>query len=210
MTASLTIPTSAETVCAHNVDVSDSHVNDIRAVRVTKDPALIDAFDTDTLALAATDRPFHNGTIEIDLLSRLLPDAPDYARGFIGIVFRAAADGSTFESFYVRPTNAMTDDPVRRAHGCQYFSYPGYTFAYFRKHGIADYEAPMDCGLDTWIHLKAVIRDDSAAFYLGVGSEPVLQVPQLKLGAGAQGGVGVYVDDGTEAFARNLRIAFDD
>ncbi len=82
--------------------------------------------------------------------------------------------------------------------------------AYFRKHGIADYEAPMDCGLDTWIHLKAVIRDDSAAFYLGVGSEPVLQVPQLKLGAGAQGGVGVYVDDGTEAFARNLRIAFDD
>ena len=34
---------------------------------------------------------FHNGVIEVKLVSRLLPDAPDFARGFIGIIFRASA-----------------------------------------------------------------------------------------------------------------------
>lgn len=75
---------------------------------------------------------FHNGEIQVKMLSRLLPDAPSHARGFIGIVFRASEDDGEFESFYVRPTNSQTDDPVRKAHGCQYFSYPTYTFAYFR------------------------------------------------------------------------------
>ena len=76
---------------------------------------------------------FHNGTIEVDVCAGLLPDAPDYSRGFIGIVFRAAEDGREFESFYIRPTNGKgCTDPVRKAHGCQYFSFPGYTFAYFR------------------------------------------------------------------------------
>ena len=65
---------------------------------------------------------FHNGTIEVDVCGRLLPDAPDYSRGFIGIVFRAAEDGREFESFYIRPTNGKDcTDPVRKSHGCQYF-----------------------------------------------------------------------------------------
>ena len=69
---------------------------------------------------------FHNGVIEVDVCGKLLPDAPDYARGFIGIVFRANENDSEFESFYIRPTNGKDcDDPVRKAHGCQYFSYPG-------------------------------------------------------------------------------------
>ena len=68
---------------------------------------------------------FHNGTIEVDVCAGLLPDAPDYSRGFIGIVFRAAEDGREFESFYIRPTNGKgCTDPVRKAHGCQYFSFP--------------------------------------------------------------------------------------
>ena len=50
---------------------------------------------------------------------------------------------SEFESFYIRPTNGMTEDPIRKAHGCQYFSYPRYTFAYFREFGITEYEAPF-------------------------------------------------------------------
>ena len=65
----------------------------------------------------------HNGTIEVRLRSRLLPDAPNHARGFVGIVYRAKEDSSEFESFYVRPTNGRScTDPVRKAHGCQYFS----------------------------------------------------------------------------------------
>ncbi len=87
--------------------------------------------------LKIRDLDFHNGVIEADVCGKLLPDAPDYARGFIGIVFRASADDSEFESFYIRPTNGKDcTDPVRKAHGCQYFSYPGYTFSYFREFGI--------------------------------------------------------------------------
>ena len=144
------------------------------------------------------------------MLSRLLPDAPDFARGFIGIAFRINEGDSEFEAFYIRPTNAMTDDPVRRAPGCQYFAYPGYTFAYFREYGIEGYEAPIDCGLDEWIDLKAVIRDDVAAFYLNGSEVPVLTVNGMKHGKDARGGIGLFVDIGTEGFFTDLRVTKED
>ena len=164
-------------------------------------------FDENTYA-RLVGSSFHNGVIEVKMLSRLLSDAPDFARGFIGIVFRANAGDSAFESFYVRPTNAMTDDPVRRAHGCQYFSYPGYTFSYFREYGIEGYEAPVKCGLNEWIDLKAVVRGGRAAFSLN--GELVLSVEGLKHGADARGGVGLFVDIGTEGFFKDLRITCED
>lgn len=49
------------------------------------------------------------------MLSRLLPDNPDFARGFIGIAFRINEDNSQFESFYMRPMNGRIDDPTRRS-----------------------------------------------------------------------------------------------
>lgn len=153
---------------------------------------------------------FHNGIIEVKMLSRLLPDAPDFARGFIGIAFRINEGDSEFESFYVRPTNAMTDDPVRRAHGCQYFSYPGYKYAYFREYSIEGYEAPVESGLDEWIDLKAVVRDDCAVFYLNGAKKPTLVVKDLKHGKDAHGSVGLFVDIGTEGFFRDLRITRED
>ncbi len=149
---------------------------------------------------------FHNGTIEADVCGKLLPDAPDYARGFIGIVFRAAEDGREFESFYIRPANGKDcADPVRRSHGCQYFSFPGYTFAYFREFGISDYESPADTiALNTWSHIRAVIEDGNATFY--VDGVPVLKVDGLKHGPSARGNVGLYVDIGTDGWFRNLKI----
>jgi hypothetical protein len=46
-----------------------------------------------------------DGVIEVDLCARLLPDAPDYARSFIGLAYRVQDDLSTYESLYLRPTN---------------------------------------------------------------------------------------------------------
>ena len=111
---------------------------------------------------------FHNGVIEVDVCGRLLPDAPDYARGFIGIVFRANGNDSEFESFYIRPTNGKgCTDPVRKVHGCQYFSYPGYTFSYFREFGITDYENKVDTiALNEWSHIRAEIKDDKGVFFV--------------------------------------------
>ena len=137
--------------------VSEAELDGEPVLRVVKAEKLME-FDENTYA-KLEGSSFHNGVIEVDMLSRLLADAPDFARGFIGIAFRISEDDSDFESYYVRPTNGRTDDPVRKAHGSQYFSYPKYTFAYLRDHGITEYEAPVDIGLDEWIHLKAVIED---------------------------------------------------
>ncbi len=149
---------------------------------------------------------FHNGVIEVDVCGRLLPDAPDYARGFIGIVFRANENDSEFESFYIRPTNGRDcDDPVRKAHGCQYFSYPGYTFSYFREFGITTYEGRVDSiALNEWCHIRAEIEDDHGAFF--VDGVKVLDVRGFKHGAFSRGSVGLYVDIGTDGLFRNLKV----
>ena len=188
--------------------LSEESLDGEKVLRVTKADKLMQ-FDENTI-VKLKDCSFHNGVIKVKMLSRLLPDAPDFARGFIGIVFRVNEQNSEFESFYIRPTNAETDDPVRKAHGCQYFSYPGYTFAYFREFGIDRYEAPMNYGLNTWVELKAVIREETAAFYLGGEERPVLVVHDLKHGAGACGSVGFFSEIGTEAFFKDLELELYD
>lgn len=175
-------------------------------LRVVKAEKLME-FDENTYA-RLNGLSFHNGVIEVDMLSRLLPDAPDFARGFIGIAFRISEDDTQFESYYVRPTNGRTDDPVRKAHGSQYFSYPQYTFAYFREHGITEYEAPVDIGLNEWIHLKAVIEEERAEFF--VNGKLALTVPSMKHGGSLRGAVGLFVDIGTEAFFKTLTVTTTD
>ncbi len=202
------IPAQTAWFNAIHTDIRDAVIENEPAIRVVKKDKLMQ-FDENTI-VTVRDLDFHNGTITVKMLSRLLPDAPDFARGFIGIVFRAKEDGSEFESFYIRPTNAMTDDPVRRSHGCQYFSYPGYTFAYFREFGISGFEAPMRYGLDEWVTLRAVIQDERASFYLGDETEPVLIVEHLKHGGAARGTVGFFSEIGTEAFFKDLEIECTD
>lgn len=151
---------------------------------------------------------FHNGTIEVDLYSQLLDDAPDYARGFIGIAYRIKEDDSAFESFYIRPTNGRIDDPVRSNRAIQYFSYPNYTFDYFRERGITEFEGQADIGLAEWTRIKAVVKDQEADFY--INDKHILHVAQMKLGKDARGQVGFFVDIGTRAYYRNLQVTLDD
>ena len=160
--------------------------------------------------LRINDEAFHNGVIEVDVRAQLLPDAPEYARGFIGIVFRANEDDSEFESFYIRPTNGRgCADPIRKSHGCQYFSYPGYTFSYFREFGVDRYEGAVDTiELGQWSRLRAEIREDKGSFF--VDGVKVLEVDGFKHGASARGAVGLYVDIGTDGFFRNLSIERED
>lgn len=95
---------------------TDMEFPDSETIRVWKTGSLEP--DINTYAGVAGSS-FHNGTIEVDVCGRLRSDAPDYARGFIGIVFRAADDGREFESFYIRPANGREcEDPVRKAQLC--------------------------------------------------------------------------------------------
>ena len=188
--------------------VSQVEIDGEKVFRVIKKDKIMQ-FDENTI-VKLDDMDFHNGIIRVKMLSRLLPDAPDFARGFIGIVFRVKQDNSEFESFYIRPTNGTTDDPVRKVHGCQYFSYPGYTFAYFREFGITEYEAPIHNGLNEWVQLTAVIHDEKAEFYLNEEADPVLSVLSLKHGKDARGSVGFFSEIGTEAFFKDLEVEYAD
>ncbi len=198
---------SESLVRAVNVSVEDCVLDGERVVRIVKDKELYGDFDTNTFALL-DGVSFLDGDVTVRVRARLLPDAPEYSRAFVGIVFRAADDGSEFESFYVRPTNGrLCADPVRRSHGCQYFSYPGYTFAYFRRFGITEFEAPVGIAPDEWVEIRAKVAGERAEFYLNGSDVPVLVVPHLKHGRGGHRGFGIYVDDGTEAFVSDYAIA---
>ena len=199
----------AENFTAVHTSVENTVLDEIPVLRVAKKEK-INQYDENTYA-KVTDLEFHNGTIEVKMLSRLLPDAPDFARGFIGIAYRTNEADSEFESFYVRPTNGRgCTDPIRKSHGCQYFSYPGYTFNYFREYGITKYEAPVDIGLDEWFTLKAIIENERAEFYINGGRDPILVVKDMKHGKGCHGSVGIFVDIGTEAFISELKVVCTD
>lgn len=203
------IDLKTESFMAVHTSIENTMLDDTPVLRVVKKEK-INEYDENTYA-RVTDLEFHNGTIEVKMLSRLLPDAPDFARGFIGIVYRASREDSEFESFYVRPTNGRgCTDSVRKAHGCQYFSYPGYTFSYFREYGITKYEAPVDVAVNEWFTLKAVIEDERAEFYINKGEKPVLVVNDMKHGKGCHGSVGIFVDIGTEAFISEIKVVCAD
>jgi hypothetical protein len=188
-----------------NVAAATTELMGRSAVRVTKDPAIKGVDEATFVKLAGTD--FKNGTIEVEVLSRLLKDAPALARGFIGVAFRINADHSRFESIYVRPTNGRADDQLRRNRATQYFSYPDFKFDRLRREAPGVYESYADMALNEWINLKLVVRDDKARLYLNGGEHPVLVVNDLKHGTNASGAIGLWVDVGTEGYFTNLRVS---
>ena len=187
------------------VKMSITNVDGKSAVRVARDTATQGADIPTFVRLANTDN-FSNGTIEVTLLSRLLPNAEAFARGFIGLAFRINKDNSRFESIYIRPTNGRAEDQLRRNHSTQYFSYPDYKFDRLRKEAEGKYESYADMGLNEWIKMKIVVKDAQAKLYLNDNPQPVLIVNDLKLGAANSGAVGLFVDTGTEAFFRDIKV----
>jgi hypothetical protein len=168
-----------------------------------QDPLKAQLADRDFMAWLPLD--FGDGVVEAELASELVPDAPDYARGFIGLTFRIDRAGR-FESIYLRPTNSSADDQVRRNHSVQYVAYPDYRFYTLRREAPEKYESYADLDLGRWIHLKIVVSGQRAELYLDGRSRPALIVKDLKYGPGQRGGVGVWLESGTIAYFRNLSV----
>lgn len=187
-----------------NVSVSTETNVGKGVVRVTKDPKL-EAVDEATFA-KLVGAEFKNGTIEVKVLSRLLPNAPEHARGFIGVAFRIDARHSRFEAMYIRPTNGRADDQVRRNRATQYFSYPAFKFDRLRKESPSQYESYADMTLNDWIMLKIEVRDSQAKLYVNGSAQPVLVVNDLKHGAAHAGAIGLWVDVGTEGYFKDLSL----
>jgi hypothetical protein len=190
------------------VNMSITSIDGIKAVRVIRDTAVKGADLPTFVRLNNTDK-FNNGTIEVTLLSRLLPGAETYARGFIGLAFRINKDNTRFECMYIRPTNGRAEDQLRRNHATQYFSYPDYKFDRLRKEAAGQYESYADMGLNEWIKMKVVVKNAQAKLYLNDNPQPVLIVNELKLGAGNSGAVGLFLDGGTDAFFRDIKVVKD-
>lgn len=160
--------------------------------------------DRDFMAIAPVD--FGDGVVSVNLASALSEDAPSYARGFIGLAFRVD-QSNCFESIYLRPTNSRVDDQVRRNRSIQYAAYPDFTFPRLRAEEPGKYETYADFGLEEWINFKLVVRGSRAELYLNNGERPALIVNDLKLGPEQRGGVGLWIEAGTNAFFTNLIIS---
>ena len=145
-----------------------------------------------------------NGAVEVDLCARLLPDAPDYARGFIGLAYRVQDDLSTYESLYLRPTNGRphAPPPPRDARAMQYYAYPNHPFDVLRDKEPGRYEAGAEIALDRWTRLRITFQgQDFAAYADGV----LILTGKGKLPP-RPGRIGLWVDIGTEGFFANLSV----
>jgi hypothetical protein len=173
-------------------------------VKVIKDANIKDADQPTFVKL--TNVEFKNGVIELNVLSKLTANADKNARGFIGVAFRINSDNSKFECIYLRPTNARCEDPARRSHTIQYFSFPSYPFWKLRQESPNKYESFADMGLNEWVHLKIVVQGSNASLYVNNSSQPCLVVNDLKLGENLAGSIGLWVDNGTEGYFSGLTV----
>jgi hypothetical protein len=193
---------------AINVLMSIEKLGDKEVVKVIKDTAAKGADQPTYVRFKGIE--LGNGTIEVSVLSRLLPEAVGTsARGFIGVAFRINSDNSKFESIYIRPTNGRADDQLRRNHSIQYFSYPDYGFQRLRNEAAGQYESYADMGLNEWIKLRIVIKDAQAKFFLNDNLQPSLIVNDLKLGPNNKGAIGLFVDGGTQGYFSDVKVLKD-
>jgi len=174
------------------------------AVKVIKDPTVKDADEPTFVKIKGIN--FKNGNIEVKVLSRLLKDAPDFARGFIGVAFRINDSNTRFESIYLRPVNARVDDQVRRNHSTQYYSYPDYKFDRLRKESPEKYESYSDMEMNKWITIRIEVKDAQAKLFINDNKQPSLIINDLKHGADSSGAVGLWVEVGTEGWFADLKI----
>ncbi|RYF46481.1 MAG: hypothetical protein EOO39_49705 [Cytophagaceae bacterium] len=201
-----TIKLDKAKLASNQVSMSFERIMGKDALRVIKDSSIHEVDEPTFVRLSDVD--FTNGTIEVKVLSRLLKNAPETARGFIGVAFRINETNSSFESIYIRPTNGRADDQIRRNHSIQYFSYPDYKFDRLRKETPERYESYADMTLNEWITMRIVVNGQEAKLYLNDTKQPALLVKDLKHGVGAAtaGGIGLWVEVGTEGYFADLKV----
>ena len=87
---------------------------------------------------------FRDGTIELDLATKITRPPGTRMPGFTGIAFRARPDGSQYELFYLRPGNSKAEDQAMRNHSVQYTSEPAYGWEKLRRNWPFIYESYAD------------------------------------------------------------------
>lgn len=197
---------SADGLTLHNVAAAPATLQGKSGLRVTmSEAAKREKGQVEQLA-RINDVEFSNGVIEVEMAGAPAPDAPEGARGFVGIAFRLQPDNLTYDAFYLRPTNGRADDQERRNHAAQYISHPVWTWLRLRKEMPSKYESYVDLEPGVWTKVKIDVRGSVARLFVHDNPQPTLIVNDVKTGTNAKGGVALWLDAGTVAHFRDLRI----
>ena len=143
---------------------------------------------------------FGNGTIELDLLGKDVPQ-----QSFVGVAFHGD-DAKGFDAVYFRPFNFKAADPTSRSHAVQYVSHPVYTWDKLRTEHPGQYEhaiAPVP-DPNAWFHARVVVAFPSVRVFVGSGTTPTLEVTQLS--DRKTGWIGVWVGNNSDGAFANLIV----
>lgn len=147
-----------------------------------------------------------NGVIEVKVLSRIQNPSPfEFARGFIGLAFRINDDDSAFEAIYLRPANGRAGNQMSRNRTVQYYAYPDFKFDRLRKEAPGRYETTAPVDTNEWITMRLEIQGEKAHLYINDARHSTFVVDKM-LGKTATGSIGLWVDIGTEAYFKDLKV----
>lgn len=175
------------------------------SLRVTLVPGLAQAEMGDKPTYVRIPAKLKNGVIEVDVMARTLPDAPPHARGFAGLAYHIDPAADRFEGVYLRPTNGAGLNPPapRDKRAVQWFSFPDWPFDRLRETFPSNpYEVGAHIAPDRWIKLRLEIRGHQVVAF--VDGRKAIEVESRV--APVEGSVGLWVDIGTEAFFKDLRV----
>jgi len=149
---------------------------------------------------------FKDGTIELELSGEPAAEASPNMRGFVGIAFRVnPLDYSSYECFYLRPTNGRSENQLQRNHSIQYVSHPAFPWYKLRKESPGVYESYADLVPGEWIKVKIEVAGKKAKLYLHDADQPCLIVNDL-LNKSSEGKIALWLHSSTLARYRNLVI----
>jgi hypothetical protein len=138
------------------------------------------------------------GAIDVDLRG-----GGEASASFVGIAF-GVADARRYEAVYFRPFRFRSADPIERSHAVQYVAWPEHTWEALRAQTPGVYEAAITPVPDPagWFHARIEVGRTTVKVFVDGAAQPTLVVNRL---AGANGGVGLWVDSQEGSFA-NLTI----
>lgn len=147
---------------------------------------------------------FHDGTIEVDVATKILTPPGVRMPGFTGIAFRAQ-DPRHLEMFYLRPGNSDAEDQAMRNHAVQYTAEPGFGWEKLRREWPSVYESWAELKPAAWTAVKIEVHGRQAKLYLNGSESPSLIVDGLK-GENLSGAVALWGYAGEESYFSNLRV----
>ena len=193
----------------HRLDATPAAYKDHKAIKVEMPDAAIKAqlgIDVDMPIFVRIPIDFRNGTIEVDVLSRLNGKGPPNARAFIGISYRITDPEAHFETIYLRPLNGRKKNPPspRDRRAVQYFAYPDWKFNRLREeYPDGHYESGADIADGEWIVLRLDV--DGTRVRVSINGKDELALADAK-GTPVASDISLWVGMGTEGYFSNLRV----